>query len=104
MIKSGTSLDNMIENEYEIVKGGGLDTPKKQESFNKIKETFGNNIDVFHVVKDINNNKSTKEIIESTKKEIFKYKGYDEKIEVREDKYKKIYKNMMIKEIKNSRK
>jgi hypothetical protein len=104
MIKSGTNLDKMIENEYEIVKGGGLDTPKKQESFNKIKETFGNNIDVFLVVKDINNNKSTREIIESTKKKIFKYKGYDEKIEVREDKYKEKYKEKMIETIKNSRK
>lgn len=104
MIKSGTGLDKMIENEYEIVKGGGLDTPKKQESFNKIKETFGNNIDVFLVVKDINNNKSTKEIIESTKKKIFKYKGYDEKIESRVEKYEKKYKEKMIEEIKNSRK
>lgn len=104
MIKSGTNLDKMIENEYEIVKGGGLDTPKKQESFNKIKETFGNNIDVFLIVRDINNNKSTKEIIESTKKKIFKYKGYDEKIESRVAKYEEKYKEKMIEEIKNSRK
>jgi hypothetical protein len=104
MIKSGTSLDKMIENEYEIVKGGGLDTPKKQESFNKIKETFGSNIDVLEVVKDINKDKSTKEIIESTKKKIFKYKGIDEKIEAKVAKYEKKYKEEMIKEIKNSRK
>jgi hypothetical protein len=104
MIKNGANLDKMIETEYDIASGGGLNTPKKQESFNKIKETFGGNIDVFRVVKDINKDKSTKEIIESNKERIFRYEGYDKKNEAREERYKEKNKEKMIEKIKNSRK
>ena len=79
MIKNGTSLDNMIKNEYEITLYGGLNTPAKQESFKKITDVFGKNIDLKTVVLDINSGLDTKKIINNLKPILTRFNKTKEK-------------------------
>ena len=104
MIKSGTSLDKMIENEYKISSVGGLNTAKKQESFKKILDTFGKGVDVEEVVIQINSGQSAESIIKQMREDILevkKEKDIDKAVDLLD---KKIDRDIMIKEIKNSRK
>jgi hypothetical protein len=104
MIKSGTSLDKMIENEYKISSVGGLKTAQKQESFKKIIDTFGKGVDVEEVVIQINSGQSAASIIKELRSEILedkKEKDIDKAVDLED---KKIDRDIMIKEIKNYRK
>lgn len=104
MIKSGTSLDNMIKNEYEITLYGGLNTPAKQESFKKITDVFGKNIDLKAVVLDINSGLDTKKIINNLKSDILSKKIVEDIRKESSDIKKEVKKEVMIDLIKNSRK
>jgi hypothetical protein len=104
MIKSGTSLDKMIENEYEITLYGGLNTPAKQESFKKITDVFGKNIDLKTVILDINSGIDTKKIISDLKSDILSEKDIKDIKKESSDIKKEVMKEVMIDVIKNSRK
>jgi hypothetical protein len=104
MIKSGASLDKMIENEYEITLYGGLNTPAKQESFKKITDVFGKNIDLKTVILDINSGIDTKKIISDLKSDILSEKDIKDIKKESSDIKKEVMKEVMIDVIKNSRK
>jgi hypothetical protein len=104
MIKSGATLDKMIENEYEITLYGGLNTPAKQESFKKITDVFGKNIDLKTVVLDINSGLDTKKIINNLKSDILSKKFIKDIRKEASDIKKEVMKEVMIEVIKNSRK
>jgi hypothetical protein len=104
MIKSGTNLDKMIENEYKITLYGGLNTPAKQESFKKITDVFGKNIDLKTVVLDINSGLDTKKIINNLKSDILSKKFIKDIRKEASDIKKEVMKEVMIEVIKNSRK